>query len=194
MLNAYVLCVFPCEEARIYVVSLSQSLFFFFFNSLNWTASLLILLELSGQWTLEILLSQHWDFRHMPPRMAFYIGAGNPSSCPHISASSTNWAILSDPLHTILKRKSLWLPNAKCLKSSAVPKSRITTKTISLLLNIQMKNTFIPCQSYWNSSITLDCEQRYLIGFKPSVFQILTNSDIMTLCIYIFLHSLYLIC
>ena len=124
--------------------SISFSITFppFFFNSLNWTASLMILLELSGQWTLEILLSQHWDFRHMPPRMTFYIGAGNPSSCPHTSASSTNWAILSDPLHTISKRKSLWLPNAKCLKSSVVPKSRIATKTISLL-NIQRKNTFV---------------------------------------------------
>lgn len=144
LLNTYVLCLFLCEEARIYVISLSQSLFdLFFFNSLNWTASLMILLELSGQWTLEILLSQHWVFRHMPPRMAFYIGAGNPSSCPHTSASSTNWAILSDPPHTILKRKSLWLPNAKCLKSSVVPKNRIATKTISLCLYIQMKNTFV---------------------------------------------------
>lgn len=132
-----------CEVARIYVLSLfNHSSTLFFFNSLNWTASLLILLEFSGQWTLEILLSQDWDFRHLPPHMAFYKGVGNPSSCPHTCASSTSWAILPDPPHTILKRKSLWLLNAKCLKLSVVPKSRIATKTLSLLLNIQIKNTF----------------------------------------------------
>lgn len=162
----------------------------YFFNSLNWTARLMILLESSGQWTFEI------------PRLR----TGILDTCLHawlftkvlVIQAHSLILVLQAPaepycqtLHTqIWKEKSL-VTECEMLKIICSSKEQNCNQDLifsPLHTNKEYIHWVIPRQPYWNGSITLDCEQRYLTGFKLSVFQILANSDIMPSCVYMFLH------